>query len=368
MINEERILNLFMNMVRIGSPSLEEKNMAVFLRGLMEQKGYEIHEDCAGDFCGGNTGNLVVRIPGTCKGTPIAFSAHMDCVPPCMGVEPVVADGRVCSAGETVLGGDDKAGIAMMIEAMAHIEEEGIAHPDVYFIFSICEEAGMHGAKNLDSSLLPLKDVVILDASGVPGCVVVEAPAKAVIRMVFKGKASHAGIVPEAGICAIRIAAEAVSAMKLLRIDEKTTANLGKIEGGGATNIVTDTVTLTAEARSSRDELLQDQIEHMRSCCAAAAEKFGGEYVFESAISYPSLHVPDDSPMLRRIELCCNRLGLEFRCIPTGGGSDANVLYGRGYSAVTLGIGMTKVHTCDEYIELKSLTDCAALVAEIIKG
>ncbi|WP_432736211.1 M20/M25/M40 family metallo-hydrolase [Maridesulfovibrio sp. FT414] len=368
MINESRILNLFLELVKIDSPSLGEKEVAVFLRRMMEARGYEVKEDKAGEACGGNSGNLVVRVPGTGGGRPVAFSAHMDCVQPCIGVEPVVENGVVRSAGSTVLGSDDKAGIAMIIEAICHLEDEGIAHPDIYFVFSICEESGMHGAKNFDTSLLPIEDVVILDSSGAPGTIVVEAPAKAGIKMTFTGRSAHAGIAPEDGISAIQIAAEAVAHMNLLRIDKRTTANLGRIEGGAATNIVTNSVSLTAEARSSLDESLTAQLEHMEKCCKDAVAKIGGEYIFDYEISYPALHVADDSALLLRVEDCCRSLGLDPRRISTGGGSDANILYGKGYNAITMGIGMSKVHTTDEYIEIKSLTGCAELVAEIMKG
>lgn len=233
MINKERILDLFMELARIDSPSLREKEVAQYLRKMMEGRGYEVLEDKAGSACGGDTGNIIVRVTGSGDGEPIAFSAHMDCVPPCIGVEPIVDGEVVRSAGDTVLGSDDKAGLAMIIEAITHLEEEGIAHPDIYFIFSICEESGMHGAKNLDTSLVPVKNVVVLDSSGAPGTIVVEAPAKAGIKMIFTGKSAHAGIAPEEGVSAIQIAAEAVSRMNLLRIDDHTTANLGRIDGGG---------------------------------------------------------------------------------------------------------------------------------------
>lgn len=368
MINKERVLELFLELVRIDSPSLQEKDVASFLRRKMEEKGYEVWEDKAGEACGGNCGNLIVKVPGKGDGTPVAFSAHMDCVQPCIGVDPIVDGDIVRSAGDTVLGSDDKAGIAMIIEAMTHLEEEGIGHPDIYFVFSICEESGMHGAKNMDTSLLPVKDVVILDSSGAPGTIVVEAPAKAGIKMTFLGKSAHAGIAPEDGISAIQIASEAISRMNLLRISKNTTANLGRIEGGAATNIVTDTVTVTAEARSSQDESLNAQLEHMEKCCSDAVKKIGGDYRFEYEISYPALHVADDSPILERVEECCRRIGVEPSRVSTGGGSDANILYGKGYNAVTLGIGMSKVHTTDEFIEIKSLTGCAEFVAEIMKG
>ena len=368
MIINERILNLFFELVRIDSPSLQEKEVAVCLHKKMEERGYTVTEDKAGELSGGNTGNLIVHVPATGEGTPIAFSAHMDCVHPCHGVEPIVEGDLVRSKGDTVLGGDDKAGIAMAIEALNHLEDESIPHPDVYFVFSICEESGMHGAKNIDTSLLPAKDIIILDSGGKVGSIVVAAPAKAGIMMNFIGKSAHAGIAPEEGVSAIQIAAEAVSKMNLLRIDESTTANLGHIEGGSVTYIVADSVSLTAEARSLHDEVLNKQLEHMESCCAYAVKKIGGSYKFEYEISYPALHVPEDSTVLAKVEQACINIGLDPERGPTGGGSDANVLYGKGYNAVTLGIGMSKVHTTDEFIKIESLTRGAELVAEIMKS
>lgn len=368
MISKERILNLFLDLVKIDSPSLRENNVADYLVSLMQKTGYKVKKDCAGDACGGNTGNIVVKIPATGHGTPIAFSAHMDCVNPCVGVQPIVKDDIVYSSGDTVLGGDDKAGIAIMIEAVRHLEEESIPHPEIYFIFSICEESGMHGAKNMDTNLLSTDNIVVLDSSGGVGTIVVESPSKAGIDIIFKGKSAHAGVSPESGISAIQIAAEAVSNMHLLRINKGTTANLGKIEGGGATNIVTDYVTLSAEVRSTNDESLHSQLDHMQKCCTDAAAKFGGICTFDYEISYPALHVDESCQLLVKVEQSCKNIGCTPKRVSTGGGSDANVLYGKGYNALTIGIGMNKVHTVNESIAIKSMTDCVELVADIMKS
>ncbi|MBI9111441.1 M20/M25/M40 family metallo-hydrolase [Maridesulfovibrio ferrireducens] len=368
MINKDRILSLFLDLVKIDSPSLKEKNVADYLCSLMQDKGYEIIKDNAGKACGGNTGNIFVQIPATGDGDPIAFSAHMDCVNPCCGVVPVVKDDVVYSSGDTVLGGDDKAGLAIMIEALKHLEEESIPHPEIYLMFSICEESGMHGAKNMDATLLPAKNVIVLDSGGAVGTIVIKAPAKAGIKIVFKGKSAHAGITPESGISAIQIAAEAVTHMNLLRIDKETTANLGSIEGGGSTNIVTEQVTLSAEARSTNEESLQSQLDHMKKCCVDAADNFGGACDFDYEISYPALHVDESSMLLAKVEQSCKNISLSSSRVSTGGGSDSNILYGKGYDVLTLGIGMSKVHTVEEFIKIKSMTDCAELVADIMKS
>jgi tripeptide aminopeptidase len=366
MINENRILETFFNLVRLDSPSLQEKPVADHLVALLKNKGYAVQVDRAGEACEGNTGNIVARVPGNKDKAPLAFSAHMDCVAPCIGVDPVLKDGIVRSASETVLGGDDKAGIAAILEAVEHLKEENIDHPDLYLTFTICEESGMHGAKNLDYSLLKAKEIVVLDSGGHIGTVIIKAPAKAGIKVAFTGKAAHAGIEPEKGISAIQMAADAISRMKLLRIDEETVSNLGRIEGGSVTNIVAETATLSIEARSLDNSKLQAQVDHLKECCELAVQKFGGTMDFTYEISYPALDVPEDSPLLERARRACEKLGLEFSPEPSGGGSDANIFSGKGLSCINLGIGMSQVHTTEEYIAVKDMLDAARLSAEIM--
>jgi len=368
MLNKDRILKNFLDMVRIDSPSFKEAAMAEYLKEFATQQRWLVRVDNAGKLCDGDTGNVIVRIQATGGGEPIAFSAHMDCVPPCLGIKPVVEDDKISSEGETVLGGDDKAGIAAILEAALHLKEENIPHPDIYLLFTIAEESGMHGAKNLSAADLPVKEVVISDAGGPIGTTIVKAPAKAGIDVTFHGKPAHAGMEPEKGVSAIQLAADAIRRMSLLRIDEETTANLGKIEGGTVTNIVAETCTLTAEARSLDDAKLQKQLDHMKQCCDEAAQNIGGSVDFEYTISYPALTVPADSPLLQKTDECCERLGLKFEAVPCGGGSDANILFGKGYSVVNISNGMEAVHTTKESISLQDMYDTARLVAEMMKS
>jgi tripeptide aminopeptidase len=367
MINTDRLVSVFMDMVRIDSPSLDEKRMSEHLRGLLGPRGYDMRMDNAGTIIGGNTGNLIIRIPATGPGDPMAFSAHMDCVPPCLGIEPTLNDGVIRSAGETVLGGDDKAGIAAILEALFHLEEENIPHPELELIFTVCEEHGLVGAKAMDFSLVRAREVVVLDAGGPVGTIIVRSPSKADMNVVFHGRAAHAGIDPENGISAIQMAAHAIGRMRLLRIDEETVANLGRIEGGGQTNIVADTVTLTGEARAYAEAQLLAQVKHMRQCCEAAAQDFGGRVDFRHIIAYPALSVAPDSMLLHRALHACARLGLTAAVKGTGGGSDANIFAGQGMSCINLGIGMTKVHTTDEFITVESLEQSARLTAELMR-
>ncbi|WP_147820643.1 M20/M25/M40 family metallo-hydrolase [Salidesulfovibrio onnuriiensis] len=368
MLDKERLLKNFLDMVRIDSPSFKEAAMADYLTNFATERRWLARVDNAGKLCNGETGNVIVRIQGTGPGEAIAFSAHMDCVPPCLGVKPVVNGDIVSSEGETVLGGDDKAGIAAILEAAMHLEEEKIPHPDLYLLFTIAEESGMHGAKNMASADLPVTEVVVSDSGGPIGATVVKAPAKAGITITFHGKPAHAGMEPEKGVSAIQLAADAIRRMTLLRIDEETTANLGHIEGGTVTNIVAETCTLTAEARSLDDAKLKKQLEHMEQCCDEAAAAIGGSIDFTYEISYPALTVPEDSPLLEKTSQCCEKLGLAFDGVPCGGGSDANILFGKGYSVINISNGMKDVHTTKESISMKDVHDAARLMAEMMKS
>jgi tripeptide aminopeptidase len=206
-----------------------------------------------------------------------------------------------------------------------------------------------------------------LDAGGDVGTIIVRAPSKAGISVTFHGRTAHAGIEPEKGVSAIQLAAHAVSRMRLLRIDEETVANLGHIEGGGPTNIVPDCVTMTGEARSQTGPKLLAQIEHMRLCCVKAVEELGGSFDFSHEISYPAMDVPADSMLLHRALHACDNQGQTCAVKGTGGGSDANIFSGRGLSCINLGIGMSRVHTTDEFILVEDMVRAARLTASLMQ-
>lgn len=368
MINTPRLTDLFLDLVRLDSPSRGEKPVVDHLVNLLAPRGYDLLVDDAGLAIGGSTGNLLVRVPATGPGDAVGFSAHMDCVPPCIGVQPVLTDGTIRSSGDTVLGGDDKAGIAAILEALFHLEEENLPHPAIDLLFTVCEEAGMLGAKRLDLSRVRSREIVVLDACGEVGTIIIRSPSKADLSMTFHGRSAHAGIEPEKGISAIQMAASAVSRMRLLRIDEETVANLGRIEGGGQTNIVPNRVTLTGEARAQTDARLLAQVDHMRECCVKAVQELGGSFDFSHEVSYPAMSVPADSMLLHRALHACHDLDLPAALKGSGGGSDANIFSGQGRSCINLGIGMSRVHTTEEFIRVADLEKTARLVAWLMRN
>src|SRR5437763_14006867 len=266
MINQERIKNLLLELVQIDSISREEREVAERIRALCEQMGAQVEIDDAGSKVGGNSGNVIVRFPGTIPDAePIMMSAHMDTVVPGEGVKPIVEGDIIRTDGSTVLGGDDKSGCAVIIETIRCLQEQNIPHAPIDAVFSICEEVGLLGAKHLDVSKLRAKYGLVFDSDD-PGFLFTKGPSANHMEFRIYGLESHAGVAPEDGISAIKIAAEAIAAMKLGRIDHETTANIGIIEGGKATNIITNHVRLVGEARSLSEEKLKRQCDHMVKC------------------------------------------------------------------------------------------------------
>jgi len=366
-MNTERMINEFVEMVKVSSLSLKEGNFASLLAEKLKAMDFEVYVDKAGELAGGDTGNVLGRLKGTLDTSPLLFCAHMDTVVPGENIRPVIRDGIIYSDGTTILGGDDKAGIAAILEAVRFLKENGIPHGDIEVAFTICEEGGMHGAKNMDYGWLRSKLAFVLDSGGNVGSVIVQAPAQYKLNTTIKGKAAHAGVSPESGISAIQVAARAIEKMKLLRIDEDTTANIGKITGGSATNIVCDRVEISMEARSLVRDKVEAQAKHMLECIETACSEYGAEHETTRYLNYAEINLPKDAEVIKLVEAAIKRIGLEPSLKSTGGGSDTNVMSGKGLQAVTLGIGMSNVHTTSEYIAISDIEKTAELVASIIR-
>ena len=271
----------------------------------------------------------------------MVFSAHMDTVQPCAGIEPVVVDGVVRSAGDTILSADDKAGVAAIFEGVRSAVESGSPRPDVTVLLTTCEEQHLLGSSALADGLLPAgAPCYVLDADGAPGTIITGAPCHWSLNATFSGRAAHAGVCPEEGASAIAMVAAAVSSMPLGRLDEATTANVGFIEGGGATNVVPDTCALAGECRSLYAERAEAQKEAMTEALEAAAARFGGAVSIEWTKSYDAVLFDEEDELVQAIVRASRAAGLEPRFHRSGGGSDANVLAARGVRPVTLGVGM----------------------------
>ena len=366
MIQKERLLNEFLEMVQIDSESGNEKAMGEKLVEVLKGFGLEVFTDKAGESWGSNGFNVYARLPGTMEGEPIMLSAHMDTVVPGVGIKPYIQDGVIYSGEDTILGSDDKSGICAILEAVRTVLEKNLPHRETEIVFSIGEEGGMRGAKEFDVSWLKSKKAYILDSSGDVGKVIVSAPGQIKIFADVLGRRAHAGLAPEEGISAIQVAAKAVAKMNLLRIDEETTCNIGTFKAEYATNIVPDKVSIVAEVRSRNYDKLVAQADHIRACLQTACDEGGAKLECELRTNYVSYVVPTDSAVVQDVLAAIARIGCKGFTAQGGGGSDANVYNQKGIQAVVLGTGMTKAHTTQEHMTVKNLEDIGALALDLI--
>lgn len=369
MVVKDRLVNEFLELIRIDSPSSKEGALADVLVEKLECLGFDVFRDDAGVNTGGETGNVIAKLKGNRPGKTVLFSSHMDTVSPGEGVKPIIDEvrGVIKSDGTTVLGADNKGGLAAILEAMKIIKENGIAHSDIQVVFSITEENGLLGAKNLDYSRINPDYAFVLDSGESPGKIIVKAPAQDKIEVKIKGRTAHAGVVPEAGISAAMVAAMAIGKMKLLRVDEETTANIGTINGGIATNIVMAELNILAEARSLNHSKLESQTKHMVDTFKEAAFEFGAEIEAKTTRMYDSFIIDEDEEIVALLKRGFSNMGIEAAITATGGGSDTNIYNANGIKAVNLGIGMKKAHTLEEHIAIEDLIKSARIVVEIVK-
>ena len=366
-MNPIRLLDLFCEIVRIESPSRHEAAMAARCADELRGLGFSVRFDDSAAQTGADTGNLVAHLPGTAPGH-VVLAAHMDTVQPCAGIEPVVEDGVVRSAGDTILSADDKAGVAAILEGVRSVVEEGAPRPDVTVLLTTCEELHLLGSGALAPDALPAgAPCYVLDADGAPGTVITGAPCHWTLEAVFAGRASHAGVVPEAGISAIQMAAVAIGAMPLGRIDEATTANIGVIAGGRETNVVPEACMLRGECRSLYPERAEAQKAAMTVALEQAAARFGGTVGIDWTPSYGAVLYDEDDALVQAAARAARAAGLEPCFRHDGGGSDANVLAARGVRAVTLGVGMTAFHSPEEHISVADLEGTARLVEALVR-
>ncbi|MFD2116030.1 M20/M25/M40 family metallo-hydrolase [Paenibacillus yanchengensis] len=371
MVNKQRMIDEFMELVQVDSETGDEAAISKVLMQKFTQLGLDVLEDDTAEKTGFGAGNLIINIKATEgleKLPALLFTCHMDTVTPGKGIKPQLgSDGYIRSDGTTILGSDDKAGIAALLEAVRILQEQKIAHGAIQLVITVGEETGLVGAKALDPALLQAEMGFALDSNGEIGEIAVAAPTQAQIVVNIHGKSAHAGVNPEDGISAIQIAAKAIAKMPLGRIDEETTANIGKLIGGGPTNIVCDYIQIEAEARSIQQHKLNEQVEKMRLAVEEAVQECGGKAEFISDLAYPSFHFSDGDAVVEVAKQAVAKLGREAKLFHSGGGSDANVFNGLGVPTINLAVGYEHIHTTEERIKVDNLVLTAELVVEIIK-
>ncbi|MCA1022953.1 M20/M25/M40 family metallo-hydrolase [Halobacillus litoralis] len=365
-INKQRLLDEFLELVQIDSETTQEAEISKVLKQKFSDLGLEVLEDEAASVTGHGANNLICNLKGSKEGADtIYFTSHMDTVVPGNGVNPSIEDGYVVTDGTTILGADDKAGIAAILEGIRSLKENNVEHGDIQFVITVGEESGLVGAKALDSSLLKAKYGYAIDSDGQVGNIVVAAPTQAKINAVVKGRTAHAGVAPEKGVSAITLASRAIAKMPLGRIDEETTANIGRFEGGQKTNIVCDHVEVLAEARSLDPAKMEEQVEKMKKAFYETAEEMGGEVDLDIQVMYPGYKQEAGDEVVEVARSAAKRIGRESELLHSGGGSDANVIAGHGVPTVNLSVGYEEIHTTNERIPVAELEKIAEFITAI---
>lgn len=363
-INQDRLVKTFIELINVNSPSFNEKEIGELLEKKLKDCG------CRVEFREyGRSFNLIAFKKGTKPDIPpLLLSGHMDTIEPTEGITYIVEDGIIRSTGNTVLGADDKSALAQILEALAVINERNLPHGDLEIVFTSAEENGLFGAKSLDFARLRSKHALVLDSSGSVGRIVIAAPTHHTYEMRITGRPAHAGIEPEKGISAIRVAARIISGVPDGRINEVTTANIGVIKGGTATNVVPKEVLIKGELRSHNTKDLEETGKTIFDTAKMIAEKEGVRVETLGQEEYRAFKIDENNPFLHHIEKNFRDCGIEPVRTVTGGGSDANIFNERGITAINISTGMQKVHSTEEFIEIKDLINGSLVVLSAITG
>jgi len=355
----QTLIDLFLALVAIDSPSYQEDLIALFVEHRLLSLG------CATVY--DEAGNLYATLPGS--GEPLLFNAHLDTVALARGAKPIIADGMITSDGTTALGADDKAAIAAILWALGEIKKWDIPHRPLTILFTVAEEEGLVGVSHMDTSLLgPVRYGYTLDVTGAVGTAVIQAAFHDMIEATFTGKAAHAGFEPEKGVSAIMMASRAIEGMKLLRIDEETTANVGSFIAEGAKNIVSPEARLVFEARSLDEQKLVAQSGEMKRMLKEAASFYGGEVAITHTRLYDGYRHSEESEALRHFADVCTKLDIPFATKTTLGGSDANVLNNVGIPTLAITSGYSGAHSTSERIAIADLEALGRVTVELMRA
>ena len=367
MISQERLVNAFTSLVAIDSLTRGERLMADELLIRLRALGHDPQEDGTALKIGGNAGNIVCRVPGNPMLSPVLLMSHMDTVVPGLGKRAVIDGDLISSDGTTILGGDDLAGVSVILETVQVLRETGREHGDVWIAFTVAEEGGLFGAVNLDTSAIPAKYAFILDDEGPIGSAAIKAPFYNRLAATFRGRAAHAGLEPEKGLSAILMAAKAIAALPHFgRIDAETTSNIGILQGGTARNIVTETCRVEGEVRSTDVVKIEQYTDQWVNAMNRTAMEMGGSVEILRERMYPGYFLSPEDPIIRVLGRAAEKAGVPLNLHATGGGSDTNVINGKGIPAVDISVGMEQVHSTKERIRISNMVKAAEFLVEIV--
>lgn len=374
-IDREHLTSIFTLLCETDSPSRKERKIASLLKEIFSELGAdEILEDDTAQITGSDSGNLFIKFNGTGAGEGVFLNCHMDTVEPANGVKVVREGDTFFSEGDTILGSDDKSGIAAVIEAVRFIRHNSIDHPPFEIILTTCEEVGLLGAKALDPSMIHARTGYSLDSTGF-GLVIVGAPASNRLNITVRGAAAHAGLHPEWGINAISLAAKALTLAPQGRIDSDSTVNFGSIRGGTASNIVAEQVNLIGEVRSHSTENLDNLTNRISNIFTKVISDWEDptgeargtpEVEIKITPDFPIMKLSQNDEVIQRVEAAAKSINMPLEYTIAGGGSDANIFNGYGLQTAIIATGMTHVHSTDEQVDLQDMVDLSRLIVAII--
>ncbi|NLE24234.1 MAG: M20/M25/M40 family metallo-hydrolase [Clostridiaceae bacterium] len=369
MINKQRLTDEFVSLVKIDSLSKQERKMADALLKKLKDMGLEPYEDGAASKIGGDAGNVICHVKGEKQKPALLLMAHMDTVIPGLSKNPIIDGDIIKTDGKTVLGGDDAGGIVVILETIKSLIEDKAPFGDIYTAFTVSEESGLFGARNLDLSKLPVDYAIILDEGGEIGTVAVKAPFYNRFLVTFIGRAAHAGLEPEKGLSAIMMASKAIADMpRFGRIDEESTANIGTIKGGQVRNIVCETCEIEGEVRSISEEKINRYTDEILDHFKKTTEQLGGTVKIELEKMYPGFNIDESDDIIDLLKEASAISDIPLKLHATGGGSDTNIINGAGIPAVNTSVGMSDVHSTKEHIRISDMEKACHFLTAIIKA
>lgn len=357
MIQKKRLVQTFLELVQIDSPSGEEKQFAKEMVKRLKKLGGDVEQD--------SYGNVIAKFAGT--GTPIMLNAHLDTVEPGRGITPIIKGDKIVSNGKTILGGDAKAGIAIILEALTSLKEEKKSHIPIEIVLTKEEELSLGGAKNLDYKKISAKYGIVFDGDEHVHNIFVSSPGYYNVDLVITGRGAHAGVEPEKGISAIEIASKIIATLHLGRIDHETTANIGLIQGGSARNAIPEQVHIQGEIRSRNKKTLQKHIAHFKDNTQEIASQYKNATIdLQIYEEFQGFNIDKTHATVQHVTKVLQSLSLTPQYIDSGGGSDANIFYKHGIEVVIVGAGVWEPHTTREYVVISQMVDATRFCNEIL--
>ncbi len=356
MIKQERLVGSFCDLVRIDSPSDEEEEVALHLTDRLSRLGFSVVRDAHGNVIASEDGE-----------NPLLLSAHMDTVEPGRGIEPIINGDRITSDGTTILGGDCKAGVAAILEGLESVSEDGTSRRPVQVVFTRGEEIGLVGASNLDYSMIRASEAVVFDGNGPVNTITGASPTYMRFDITIKGRAAHAGVEPEKGLSAIRIATEIINELPNGRLDDETTFNVGLISGGSVRNAVPAEATFGGEWRSRNTETLDSIKMQLLTTLERARERYKEATIEEELeVMFQMYNLDPEEQIVRLVTRVMRDMDLIPNICPSGGGTDGNVMRLHGIESVVVGMSTNEMHTVDEYVIIPDLVNTARFCQQVI--